>query len=86
MLPKLPIKLYIPSSSKLFKLANTVIGMNEKITNIEKIAKLPTKNEAISILMSLMKMPIEKFVRTLAAPNTKLVFTLHAYKNTLEKT
>ncbi|MEC7885179.1 MAG: 50S ribosomal protein L10 [Pseudomonadota bacterium] len=73
-------------NSMLKPISLSVNGELLEITSIEKIAKLPTKDEAISILMSLMKMPIEKFVRTLAAPNTKLVFTLHAYKNTLEKT
>ena len=51
------------------------------IGNLSKIAKLPTKDEAISMLMGVMKMPIEKLVRTVAAPHTKLVQTLFAYSN-----
>ena len=59
------------------------IGMDKKgeIDNLSKIAKLPTKDEAISMLMGVMKMPIEKLVRTVAAPHTKLVQTLFAYSN-----
>ncbi|MFP5344300.1 MAG: 50S ribosomal protein L10 [Gammaproteobacteria bacterium] len=38
-----------------------------KPADIAALAKLPTRNEAIAILMSLMKAPVGKLVRTLAA-------------------
>ncbi len=49
--------------------------------DIDRVAKLPTKDEAISILMSVMKAPITKFVQTLAAPHTKMVRTVAAIRD-----
>tara|TARA_Y100001970_G_scaffold280385_1_gene389290 strand:- start:192 stop:719 length:528 start_codon:yes stop_codon:yes gene_type:complete len=65
-----------------------VVAVNGELVDVDKlsqIAALPTKDQAISMLMSVMKQPVEKFVRTLAAPNTKLVQTLSAYKIKLEQ-
>lgn len=49
--------------------------------DIDKVAKLPTYDEAISQLMSAMQAPVAKFVRTLAAPTEKLVRTVVAVKD-----
>lgn len=49
--------------------------------DIDAIAKLPTYEESLSMLMRLLKAPVEKFVRTLAAPNLKLVRTLMAVRD-----
>jgi len=48
---------------------------------IDKVAKLPTYEEAISTLMGTLQAPITKFVRTLAEPHTKLVRTLAAIRD-----
>jgi large subunit ribosomal protein L10 len=40
---------------------------------LESIAKLPTYDESISILMSVMKAPVTKLVRTVQEPHAKLV-------------
>lgn len=45
---------------------------------IEQVAKLPTRDQALATLMSVMKAPITKFVRTVAEPHAKLVRTLAA--------
>ncbi len=45
------------------------------------LAKMPTKDQAIGMLMSVMKAPISKFVRTLAEPHTKLVRTIAAVRD-----
>ena len=66
-----------------------VVAVNGELVDVEKlsqIAALPNKDQAISMLMTVMKLPIEKFARTLSAPNVKLVQTLSAYKNKLEQT
>lgn len=47
---------------------------------LDMVASLPTRDEAIAKLMAVMKAPVEKFVRTLAAPQLKLVRTLVALK------
>lgn len=52
--------------------------------DIEKLAKMPTKDQAIGILMGTMKAPIEKFVRTLVAPTSKMVRTLAAVRDAKE--
>jgi large subunit ribosomal protein L10 len=45
---------------------------------LERVASLPTRAQAISQLLGVLKAPISKFVGTLAAPNSKLVRTLAA--------
>jgi large subunit ribosomal protein L10 len=47
-------------------------------SEIDKLASLPTRDQAISMLMAVMLAPTEKFVRTLNAVPTKLVRTVAA--------
>lgn len=47
---------------------------------LELVASLPTRDEAIAKLMYVMRAPIEKFVRTLAEPHAKLVRVVAAIK------
>jgi large subunit ribosomal protein L10 len=51
---------------------------------LERLSKLPTYDQAIAILMGVMKAPIEKFVRTLAEPHSKLVRTVAAVRDAKE--
>lgn len=51
---------------------------------LDAIASLPTKDEALASLMAVMKAPIEKFVRTMAEPHAKLVRTIAAIKDQKE--
>lgn len=46
-----------------------------------KLASLPTRDEAIAQLMSVMIAPITKFVRTMAEPHAKLVRTIAAIRD-----
>lgn len=48
---------------------------------LEAVAKLPTREEAISQLLAVMQAPIAKFVQTLAAPSSKLVRTFAAVRD-----
>ncbi len=48
---------------------------------LESIAKLPTKDEAISKLLFVLKAPITQFVRTLAEPVAKLTRTIAAIRD-----
>ncbi|MCI0654078.1 MAG: 50S ribosomal protein L10 [Methylococcaceae bacterium] len=50
-------------------------------SDLERLSKLPTYEQAVSMLMAVMKAPIEKFVRTLAEPHAKLVRTIAAIKD-----
>jgi len=58
--------------------ALAVSGTLYDASNLEAIANLPTRTEALSKLLFVMKAPIEKFVRTLAEPHAKLVRTVSA--------
>ncbi len=51
-------------------------------SQLDFVAKLPTKDEAIAKLMSVMQAPISKLVRTMAEPTAKLVRTLAAIRDT----
>lgn len=66
------------------KLQVKVIALGGKLldpTDLKALASMPTRDEAISMLMAVMKAPVEKLARTLAAPSTKLVRTLVAVRD-----
>ncbi len=50
-------------------------------SELERLSKLPTYDQAISMLMGVMKAPVEKFVRTLSEPHAKLVRTFAAVRD-----
>ena len=50
-------------------------------SELERLSSLPTYDQAIAMLMGVMKAPIEKFVRTLAEPHTKMVRTVAAVRD-----
>lgn len=61
--------------------ALSVSGKYYDASQIDAIANLPTRDEALTKLVFVMKAPIEKFVRTLAEPHAKLVRTVAAIKD-----
>ena len=50
-------------------------------SELERLAKMPTKDQAISMLMAVMKAPTEKLARTLNEVPGKLVRTVAAIKD-----
>jgi large subunit ribosomal protein L10 len=62
---------------KLVSLGGTVLSA----TDLERVASLPTKAQALAQLLGVLKAPIGKFVRTLAEPHAKLVRTIAAIKD-----
>lgn len=50
-------------------------------SELERLSRLPTYEQAVAMLMGVMKAPIEKFVRTLNEPHAKLVRTLAAVRD-----
>ncbi len=72
------IKDFAKDNEKLVVKAIAVGGTLYGPKDIERLASLPTKEQAISILLGTMKAPITKFVATLAAPHAKLVRTVKA--------
>jgi large subunit ribosomal protein L10 len=66
------------------KLVVKIVSIGGKLLapeDIKRLANMPTKDQAISMLMSVMKAPIEKFVRTLNEPTAKLVRTVAAVRD-----
>jgi large subunit ribosomal protein L10 len=53
-------------------------------TELEKLAKMPTKDQAISMLMSVMKAPVQKLAATLNEVPGKLVRTVAAIREQKE--
>lgn len=62
--------------------ALSVGGKLYGVEQIDAVASLPTRDEAIAKLMYVMKAPIEKLARTLKEPHAKLVRTIAAIKDT----
>ena len=50
-------------------------------SDLDRLASMPTRGQAIAMLMGVMKAPITKFVRTLAEPHAKLVRTFAAVRD-----
>jgi large subunit ribosomal protein L10 len=67
------------------KLVPTLVSLGGQVypaADIDRVASLPTKAQALSMLLGVMKAPVTKFVRTLAEPAAKLVRTIDAIKAT----
>lgn len=75
------LKEFSKTYEKLEIKALSVGGKVYGIEQLEAVASLPTKDEAIAKLMYVMRAPVEKFVRTLAEPHAKLVRTFAALKD-----
>ncbi len=75
------LKGFTKTFEKLEIKALSVEGKLYDAAQLDAIASLPTRDEAIAKLMYVMKAPVEKFVRTLAEPLSKLVRLLVAIKD-----
>ncbi len=53
-------------------------------SELDRLAKMPSKNEAIALFMACMRAPIEKVLRTLNAVPGKLVRTVEAVRQSKE--
>jgi len=66
------------------KLKVKALALNDQLLkpeSLDVLASLPTRDEAIAQLMSVMQAPITKLVRTLAEPHSKLVRTIAAIRD-----
>lgn len=66
------------------KLVPTLVALGGSLLtakDIDRVASLPTREQALSMLAGTLKAPITKFVATLAAPHAKLVRTIAAVKD-----
>lgn len=72
------IKDFAKENEKLVVKAIAVGGTLYGAKDIDRLASLPTKDQAIAMLLGTIKAPVGAFVRTLAAPTTKFVRTIKA--------
>ena len=66
------------------KLVPTLVSLGGSLLSgedLERVANLPTRDQALAQLMGVLTAPIGKFVRTLAEPHAKLVRTIAAVKD-----
>lgn len=75
---------FAKSHDKLIPKVVALGGQLYDSSEMGRLASLPTRDQAIGLLMGVMKAPIEKFVRTLAEPHAKLVRTVAAIKDQKE--
>jgi large subunit ribosomal protein L10 len=75
------IKAFAKDNVQLVPTLVSIGGVVLSGQDLEKVASLPTKDQAIAQLMGVLKAPIGKFVRTLAEPHAKLVRTIAAVKD-----
>ena len=65
------------------KLVPTLVSLGGRVfpaTDLDRVASLPTKAQALAMMLGVLKAPISKLVRTLAEPHAKLVRTVDAVR------
>jgi len=65
------------------KLVPTLVALGGQVysaAEIDRVASLPTRAQALALLLGVMKAPVSKLVRTLAEPHAKLVRTVDAVR------
>ncbi|HYB64209.1 MAG TPA: 50S ribosomal protein L10 [Steroidobacteraceae bacterium] len=66
------------------KLVATLVSLGGQVLpggDLEKVASLPTREQALSMLLGVLKAPIGKLAGTLAAPAAKLARTVAAVRD-----
>jgi len=72
------IKDFAKDNDKLVVKALAVGGTMYPASDIDRLASLPTKDQAIAMFLGTMLAPISQFAATLAAPTAKFVRTVKA--------
>jgi large subunit ribosomal protein L10 len=65
------------------KLVATLVSLGGQVLaggELDKVASLPTREQALSILLGVLKAPIQKLAATLAAPASQLARTVAAVR------
>ena len=66
------------------KLVATLVSLGGQVLpggDLERVASLPTREQALSMLLGVLKAPMQKLVGTLAAPASKLARTVAAVRD-----
>lgn len=69
------------SNNKLVVKLVSLGGKLLDLSAVKSLANLPTRDQAISMLMAMMKAPISQLARTMAEPHARLVRTLAAIRD-----
>ncbi|QKT04103.1 50S ribosomal protein L10 [Ectothiorhodospiraceae bacterium 2226] len=75
------VKQFVKTNERFKVKVVAVGGKLLDASGLERLASMPTKEQAIAMLMGVMKAPIGKFVRTMAEPHAKLARTLAAVRD-----
>ncbi|HEY4987684.1 MAG TPA: 50S ribosomal protein L10 [Bradyrhizobium sp.] len=75
------IKAFSKDNDKLVTTAVSLGGQLLGAKSLDQVASLPTREQALAMLMGVMKAPIQKLVGTLQAAPSKLVRTLAAVRD-----
>jgi large subunit ribosomal protein L10 len=78
------IRDFIKDNEKLKVRALALENQLLPASGLNTLANLPTRDEGIAQLMSVMKAPITKLVQTMAEPHAKLVRTIAAIRDAKE--
>ena len=80
------VKAFAKDHDKLVATAVSLGGQLLPAKDLDKVASLPTREQALAKLMGVMKAPIQKLAGTLAATPSKLVRTLAAVRDQRQAT
>ena len=80
------VKAFAKDHEKLVATAVSLGGQLLPGKDIDRVASLPTREQALAKLMGLMKAPIQKLAGTLSATPSKLVRTLAAVRDQRQAT
>ncbi|MDH4259682.1 MAG: 50S ribosomal protein L10 [Gammaproteobacteria bacterium] len=67
------------------KLVTTLVALGGRMypaADLDRVASLPTRGQALAMMLGVLKAPISKLVRTLVEPHAKLVRTVDAVRAT----
>ena len=78
------IKDFAKDHSKLVVKVISIGGQLLSVSDLETLSKMPTYDQAISMLMAVMKAPVEKLARTMNEVPGKLVRTVAAIRDAKE--
>jgi large subunit ribosomal protein L10 len=75
------VKDFAKTCEQLVTQAVAIGGMAYPASDLDRLAKLPTLDQARGQLLGLLQAPASKFVRTIAEPQAKFVRLLAAYRD-----
>jgi large subunit ribosomal protein L10 len=75
------VKDYAKSHDHLVARLVAIGGQLYDASELDRLSNMPTYDQAIAMLMGVIKAPVEKFARTLAEPHAKLVRTFAAVRD-----